>query len=187
MPKTPDPSKKLLKDLSNQLKTLQDELAVANKAEGKDENITVKVKEDQARFERVKVDGEKDKAFGNFFMMIEITAKKSDVLIPLSIASSQKPTGLMYQIEGTGEGSVSNADVTVRGDGVTQVIVGTLNYAKIPATKTATFRIQTTIKGKAGKTYKITITRINYKLTLSDARYQQYLKPIISDSVKLSN
>ncbi len=186
MPKTPNPSKKLLKDLTGQLKKLQDELVVANRAEGKDENITVKVKKDQARFERVKVENGKDKALGNFFMMIEITAKKSDVFIPLSIASSQKPTGFMYQIEGTGEGSVSNADVTVRGDGVTQVTVGTLNYAKIRATKTATFRIQAVIKGKASKTYKITITRINYKLAITDPRYQQYLKPIVSDSVKMS-
>lgn len=159
---------------------------MANKIEGKDENITVKVKKDQARFERVKVEGAKDKAFGNFFIAIDITSKKSDVFIPLSIASSQKPTGFMYLIEGTGEGSVSNADVTVRGDGVTQVTVGTLKYARIPATKTATFRIQITIKGKVGKTYKITITRINYKLALTDARYQQYLKPIVSDSVNLS-
>ena len=186
MLKTPDPNKKLLKDLTGQLKQLQDELVVANKAEGKDDYITVKVKKDQARFERVKVEGTKDKVLGNFFMAIDITSKKSDVFIPLSIASSQKPTGFMYQIEGTGEGSVSNAGVTVRGDGVTQVTVGTLNYARIPATKTATFRIQTTIKGKAGKTYKITITRINYKLAITDPRYQQYLKPIVSDNVKLS-
>lgn len=186
MAKTSVASKKLLKDLTSQLHKLQDELAVANKAEGKDEYITVKVKKDQARFERVKVEGAKDKAFGDFLIVIEITAKKSDVLIPLSISSSQKPTGFMYFIEGTGEGSVSKADVTVRGDGVTQITVGTLNYVKIPTTKTATFRILTTIKGKAGKTYKIIINRINYKLTLDDARYQQYLKPIVSDSIKMS-
>lgn len=185
MPKPPS-NAKLLKELNSQLKTLQGELVNANKAEGKDDYITVKIKKDQARFERVKVEGAKDKALGNFFLMIEITAKKSDVFIPLSIASSQKPTGFMYQIEGTGEGSVSNASVTVRGEDVTQVTVGTLVYVKIPPTKIATFRILATIKGKVGKTYKITITRINYKLAITDPRYQQYLKPIVSDSVKFS-
>lgn len=186
MAKIPDLSKKLLKDLTGQLKQLQNELVVANKAEGKDDYIAVKVKKDQARFERVKVKGAKDKALGNYLIVIEITSKQVPIFMPLSIASSQKPTGFMYQIEGTGEGSVSKADVTVRGDGVTLVTVGTLVYAKISATKTATFRIQTTIRGKLGKSYKIIINRINYKLLLTDARYQQYLKPIVSDSVKLS-
>lgn len=182
----PTTKAKVLKDLNTKLQTLQGELATVQKAAGVDEYITVKIKKDQARFERVKVEGVKDKAFGNFLMVIEITAKQSDVFIPLSIASSQKPTGFMYQIEGTGEGIVSNADVTVRGNGVTQVTLGTLHYAKISPTKTATFRILTNIRGKLGKSYKITINRINYKLTLTDARYQQYLKPIVSDSVKFS-
>ena len=185
MAKTPQ-GKQMLKDLSTQLKRLEEELVIANKAEGKDEYISVKLGKDQARFERVKVEGEKDKAFGKFLIMIEVTAKNSDVFLPLSIASGKKPTGFIYQIEGTAEGVITTADVTVRGDGVSQVTLGTLLYAKIPAGKTATFRIQTTIRGKAAKTYKIIINRINYKLALTDARYQQYLKPIVSDSVKLS-
>jgi predicted transcriptional regulator len=61
--------------------------------------------------------------------------------------------------------------------------VGTLLFAKIPQGSTASFRILTTIRGKIAKTYKITITRINYKLNLTDPRYQQYIKPIVSDSV----
>ncbi len=186
MPKTPDGSKKLLKDLTGQLKQLQDELVTANKAEGKDDNITVKVKKDQARFKRIKKDNEPDKATGHFLIQIDITAKSSSIFIPLSIASGKKPTGFIYQIEGTAEGAIANADVTVRGEGVTQITVGTLLFAKIPQGSTASFRILTTIRGKIGKTYKITITRINYKLTQTDPRYQQYLKPIISDSVKFS-
>ena len=92
----------------------------------------------------------------------------------------------MYQIEGTGEGIITTADVTVRGEGISQVTLGTLLYAKIPVGNTATFRIQTTIRGKIGKSYKIIINRINYKLTLQDPRYQQYIKEIVSDSVKFS-
>ncbi len=185
MAKTPQ-GRQFLKELATQLKRLQEELALANKAEGKDDYINVKLGKDQARFERVKVEGEKDKAFGKFLILIEVTAKKSAVFLPLSIASGKKATGFMYQIEGTAEGVITTADVTVRGKGISQVTLGTLLYAKIPTGITATFRIQTTIRGKAGKTYKIIINRINYKLALTDARYQQYLKPIVSDSVKLS-
>lgn len=180
-------NKVVLKELSSQLKKLQDELVDVHKLEGVDSYITVKVKKDQARFERVKVKDEKDKAFGEFFMMVEITTKKDIVFIPLSIASGKKPTGFMYQIEGTAEGVITTANVTVRGEGVTQVTLGTLLYAKIPAGKTAAFRIQATIRGKFGKTYEIVINRINYRLSLTDARYQQYLKPILSDRVKLSS
>ena len=186
MAKTSTGSKKLLKDLNGQLKKLQDQLIVAKQVEGKDDYIAVKTLKDQARFERVTVEGEKDKAIGRFFMIIEITAKKENVFIPLSIASGKKTTGFMYQIEGTGEGSIMNADVTVRGDGVTQITIGTILYAKVPPGTKALFRIQTSIRGKLGKTYKIVINRINYKLAVTDARYKQYIKEIPSDSVKFS-
>jgi hypothetical protein len=175
-----------LKNLSEQVKKLQEELIVAKKKEGIDEFILVKVKKDQARFKRVKKEGEKDKGFGNFFLMISITAKQADVFIPLSISSGKKVSGFMYQIEGTAEGVISNADVTVRGDGVTQLTVGTLVYARVPAGTTGEFRIMATIRGKIGKSYKITLTRINYKLAVADVRYQQYLKEIVSDTVKFS-
>jgi hypothetical protein len=92
----------------------------------------------------------------------------------------------MYQIEGTAEGSISVAGVRARGDGVSLVTLGTLIYAKIPAGKTASFEIRATIRGMFGKTYKIIFTRINYKLNLTDARYQQYLKEIRSESVRFS-
>ena len=92
----------------------------------------------------------------------------------------------MYQIEGTGQSSISKTEIKVRGEGVSQVTVGTLVYAKIPAGKTALFEIQATIRGKISKVYKIVITRLNYKLKLSELRYEQYLKEIHSDSVKFS-
>jgi hypothetical protein len=185
MPKPP-PNAKLLKELNSQLKALQGELVNANKAAGKDDNITVKIKKDQARFERIKKKDEPDKGVGHFLLMIDITAKSGDIYVPLSIASGKKPTGFIYQIEGTAEGMIANADVTVRGEWVTQITVGTLLFAKIPQGSTASFRILTTIRGKIGKTYKITITRINYKLNQTDPRYQQYIKEIVSDSVKFS-
>jgi len=186
MGKIPAGNKKLLKELSAELKTLQAKLVQANKLEGKDAYIEVKVKKNQARFERVKKKDTDDKAVGKFYIEIDITAKEENIFIPISIASGKKTAGFMYQIEGTAQGSIATADIKVRGEGVTQVTLGTLLYAKIPTGKTASFEIRATTRGAFGKTYKIVFTRLNYKLHLTDARYQQYLKEIYSESVKFS-
>lgn len=186
MAKIAENNTKLLKDLNAQIKKLQAELIIANKVEGKDPYIDVKVKKNQARFQRVKQKGVEDKALGKFYVEIDITAKQVDIYIPLSIASGKKTAGFMYQIEGGAAGSIVTADVTVRGDGVSQVALGTLLYAKIPAGKSASFQIQATIRGAFGKAYKIVFTRLNYKRHLTEARYQQYIKEISSDSVTFS-
>lgn len=186
MAKTPADNKKLIKDLQAQLKVLQEKLVQINKLEGKDAYIEVKVKKNQARFEKKKQKGVEDKVAAKFYIEIDITAKTEVVFMPISIASGKKTAGFMYQIEGTAEGSIAAADIKVRGEGVSQVTVGTLHYAKIGVGKTATFEIRSNIKGQSGKVYKIVFTRLNYKLNLSEARYQQYLKEIHSDSVKIA-
>lgn len=179
-------NKKLVRELQAQLKVLQAELIRANKLEGKDAYIEVRVKKNQASFERIKQKGEDDRADGKFYIEIDITAKEENIFIPISIASGKKTAGFMYQIEGTAPGSIATADIRVRGEGVTQVTLGTLLYAKIPTGKTASFEIRATTRGSFCKTYKIVFTRLNYKLHLTDARYQQYLKEIHSESVKFS-
>lgn len=184
MEKTLAENKKLLKALNAELKVLQVKLAEANKLEGKDQYIEVKVKKNQARFQRIKQKGLDDKAVGKFYIEIDITTKQQTIFIPLSVASGKKVAGFMYQIEGTAEGQIDTTEIKTKGDGVGQVTLGTLLYAKIPAGKTASFQIQATIRGKFGNTYKIVFTRLNYKLNLSEARYQQYLKEIASDTVK---
>lgn len=186
MENTSSGNKKLLKTLNAELKRLQAELVEANKLEGKDTYIHVKVKKNQAHFERIKQKDEADKAVGKFYIQIDIIAKQQDVFIPLSIASGKKTAGFMYQIEGTAEGTIVTAEVKTRGEGVSQVTLGTLLFAKIPTGKTASFQIHATIRGRIGKTYKIVFTRLNYKLKLTDARYEQYLKEISSESVKFS-
>ncbi len=178
--------KSVLKELNGQLKTLQTALVTANKLEGKDDYLQVSVKKNQARFERIKKKGVEDKAVGKFFIQIDVTSKAETIFIPTSIASGKKPTGFIYQIEGTAKGAISNASVSCRGEDVTQVTVGTLIYSKIPKGKTASFKIQVEISGNFAKTYKIIINRINYKLAVNDARYKQYLKEIASDSVTFS-
>ena len=180
--KTPA-NKKRVKELNAQVKVLQEKLVIAKKREGKDKYIDVKVKKNQGRFERVKKFGVEDKTFGNFYLQLDIAAKQTAIFIPLSVASGKKTAGFMYQIEGTAEGSIVTAEVRVRGEGVTQITVGTLLFAKVPAGKTAAFEIRATIRGKAGKSYKLVFTRLSYKLALADVRYQQYLKEIHSNSV----
>lgn len=186
MEKTLAAKKRQLKELNTQLKGLQAKQIIAKKAEGIDDYIKVKVGKRQARFKRIKQKGKEDRLVGNFLIEVDITAKDSEVLIPLSIASGKKTAGFMYYIEGTAEGKIVTASVTCRGEGVMQIKQGTLVYAKIPPEKVAEFRILAEISGRVGQTYKIIINRLNYKLNLSETKYNQYLKPIASDSVKFS-
>lgn len=179
-------NKKLVKELTAQLKTLQEKLVQVNKREGKDSYLDVKIKKNQARFEKAIKNSAADTVVGKFYLEVQILAKKEVVYIPISIASGKKTAGWMYLIEGTAEGKVANADIKVRGEGVAQVTVGTLLYAKIPSGKTASFEIRATIRGKVGKTYKMVFTRVNYKLNLAETRYQQYQKELHTDTVTLS-
>lgn len=178
--------KKLLKELETELKRLQAELVEANKREGIDDYISVKTQISQAHFERVRQGGGANKAYGRFYLQIDIRAKSETVFIPTSLASGRKVAGFMYQIEGTAEGSVQNSNIKVKGVEVSQVTLGTLRFAKVLPGKTAKFEIQVTIKGGFNQVYKLVFTRINYKLNLADLRYRQYLKAITSKSVKFA-
>ena len=178
-------NKKLVKELTAKVKVLQEELVVAQKAAGVDAYIEVKVVDKRASAARIKVEDGPDKGFGQFRLELLITAKTEDVYIPLSIASGAKTAGFMYMIEGTAPGSIKTAEVKCKGEGVTQVAVGTLLFAKIPATHSATLVIAIEIRGKIAETYGVIISRINYKTSLTNARYQQYLKPLLSKTVEL--
>lgn len=178
--------KKRVKELTAQIKVLQEKLVHAKKAEGVDEYIAVTTSLNQAHADVVRQRGVADKFFGKFLIGLAITAKQTHVFIPLSVASGKKTAGFMYHIEGTAEGSIVSAEVRVRGKGVSQVKVGTLLYAKVLAGTMVSCELRITIKGSEKKTYSITITRINYKTQLSDTRYHQYLKEISSRNVTLS-
>ncbi len=140
--------------------------------------LKVRVQKSQARFKRIRDPKGPDSGVGEFFLLLDITALEETVCIPISIASGKKPTGFVYQIEGTAEGSISTTDISCKGDGVTQITLGTILYAKIPKGKTATFRILVEMRGKVGKSYTIAINRINYKFDPSDARYEKYQNEI---------
>jgi len=171
-----------LKELEARLDKLKAELS--GKGADQTHNIEVEVEKSQARFKHIRKPDDEDIAQGEFFLLLNITAIGVPVYIPISIASGKKPVGFIYHIEGTGEGMIDTTDITCRGEGVTKITLGTLLYAKIPAGKTANFRISVHIIGGFSKEYKIVINRINYKLDPQDARYKRYEEPINSESVK---
>jgi hypothetical protein len=143
----------------------------------------IRVKKSQARFKRVRNPDGPDVGIGTFFLLLDITAAET-IYIPTSIASGKKPTGFVYQIEGTGEGDISTTNISCKGAGVTQVTLGTIVYTKVPKGTTATFRILIEMKGAVGKAYRIVIHRINYKHNAADARYQKFETDIATNMVK---
>jgi hypothetical protein len=152
--------------------------------EAGDGHIFCKVKESQARFKRVHNPPGNDTGVGEFFLLLDIIALQEAVYIPLSIASGKKPSGLVYQIEGTAEGKISTTDISCSGEGVSNITLGTLLYAKVPMGKTATLRLLVEMSGKPGNEYKIVINKVNYKLDPSDARYKKFNTAIATKVLK---
>ena len=186
MAKATSPSKEQrIEELLGQVAKLQAQL-VKTKDQSIDEYIQVKVQKSQSRFERIRNLKGADQGVGKYFLLIDIAAKKEDVYVPVSVASGKKATSFIYQIEGTAIGSISRASVTARGEGTMQITLGTILYCKIPAGKKAAFRIQIEIKGKIGKSYKIVINRINYKLNPSDTRYKRFQKEISTKLIRFN-
>lgn len=92
----------------------------------------------------------------------------------------------MYQIEGTAKGSILTTDISCKGDGITQVTLGTLLYCKIPQGMTASFHIRIEVRGQLGKSYLVAIRQINYKLDPGDARYQKSTQDIRARVLKFN-
>lgn len=138
-----------------------------------DGHIFYEVKESRASFEKMRTPEGRSVGHGQFYMVIHITALQGDVYIPTSLASGKKPTGFVYQIEGSAQGQIDTTDISCKGEGVSQVTLGTLVYTKIPQGKTASFTIVVNMTGKVNKTYQVVFNRINYKLNASEARYKK--------------
>jgi hypothetical protein len=179
------PNGKLIKDLEKQVASLRVQLKEIKKNHSPEEYIKIKVTKTQENSSKLSTTKDDNIGLGKFGLFIEVTALKETLYVPVSIASSKKSTGFIYQIEGTAKGNISTATVSARGDGITQVILGTIQYCKIPVGKTALFRIFIDIRGKMHKEYKIVITRVNYKLNPSDARYKQLPTEIHSKTLEL--
>lgn len=151
-----------------------------------EKDILVDVKDTEENFRRTRIPDGPDRVIGNFIFIIDITALGKDLYVPLSIASGKKPTGFVYQIEGTAQSSILKTDISCRGDNITQVTLGTIVYCKIPASMTATFRIRVETRGQVGKLYKIAIRQIRYKLNPLDIRYQILLENLQTKMLKFS-
>jgi hypothetical protein len=151
-----------------------------------DGSLSLRIQKTQKRFKKIKNPDGPDIGVGYFLLEFDVTAVAKELYIPLSIASGKKPTGFVYQIEGTAKGAISTAEVTVRGDAVTQVTMGTILYAKIPAGTKAAFRMLIEIRGKMQNGYRIVINTINYKTDMNAARYQKFQETFGTETLKLS-
>lgn len=149
-----------------------------------DSYIRVVAKNTEERARRTKVINGPDPVTGKFWFEIAITAVSQAVYIPLSIASGKKVTGFVYQIEGTAQGFIATTDIACKGDDITQITLGTMVYCKIPAGIKATFRIRVEVRGQLGKSYKVAIRQICYKLDPGDARYQKIPQDIQTKMLK---
>ena len=151
-----------------------------------DKNVLVDVKRAMESFKRTRVSDGPDPVTGTYSFILDITAVTEDIYLPVSISSGKKPTGFVYQIEGTAPGSIASTDISCRGDGITQTTLGTIFYSKIPAGMTATFRISIHMRGAVGKSYRIVINQLNYKRDPRDTRYQKSVQDIHTKMVKFS-
>lgn len=149
-----------------------------------DEHIEIKVEKTQAHFKRIFSPGERDTGEGHFFLQLKITSLKQDVYVPMSIASGKKTVGFIYHIEGTGQGEIQTTDIIARGDDVTKITLGTLLFVRIPAGKTAEFRLNIVIGGATSKEFKVGINQVSYKLDPSDSRYIKLETDISTKIVK---
>lgn len=148
------------------------------------ESLRIHVQKTQESFEVVHDNEFPRLAVGTFFFVIDITALGNDLYVPTSVASGKKPAGFIYQIEGTAAGSIVTTDIKCVGEGITQIVLGTIQYTKIPAGMTATFRIRVEMKGRLSEEYRVYITQIHYKLDPADARYEKSVEEISSDTLR---
>ena len=151
-----------------------------------EKHLLISVRDTKGSFKRKHVPDGPDPVTGKFWFTIDIKAASKDIYLPISIGSGKKLTGFMYQIEGTAQGSISTTDISCRGEGVTLITLGTIIYCKIPTGASARFRIRVEMRGQVGKSYRIAIHQINYKLNPSDARYQKSILDIHTKMLKFS-
>ncbi len=151
-----------------------------------EKDVLVDIKDTEENLRRTRIPNGPDRVIGNFIFIINITAPRKDLYVPLSVASGKKPTGFVYQIEGTAQSSILKTDISCRGENITQVALGTIVYCKIPTGMTAAFRIRIETRGQVGKLYKIVIRQIRYKLNPLDARYQILLENLETKMLKFS-
>ena len=173
---TKDPKAQLISDLKKQVSKLQLQLTEIP--------MTLQLRDTDAHFSKLRNQKNSDDlGLGNYLLIVDITASKDTLYIPLSIASGRKSTGFVYQIEGSTKSSAT-ATISSKGEGIMTVTSGSIAYCKIPAGKTTTFKIHAEVTGAEGKEYSVVISRINYKLNPNDLRYRRFLTEVRSRTLK---
>ncbi len=179
-------SQELKEEILDEIEKRISKMRSGNKSKGAvgDDLISIKVSKTNSHFKRIKVPGKKDIGEGQFFLLLEITALKETIYIPISVASGKKTVGFNYHIEGTAEGDIDTTTISCRGDGVTKITLGTLLYAKMPAGTTAEFRLFIKMKGRTSKEYGVAVNQVSYKLDPSDARYKKVEVELAAEKIK---
>lgn len=150
------------------------------------EALYVDVQDTKASFKRTRNPDGLDPVIGKFWFELNITAGTKDIYLPVSVASGKKPAGFVYQLEGTVPGQISKTDISCKGEGITQITLGTIVYCKIPAEMTAAFRIRIEMRGQVGKSFRAVLTHMHYKFDLRDTRYQKHIQQIHTKMLKFS-
>lgn len=171
-----DPKAKLIEGLQTQVQKLQKQIIEIP--------LRIKVQKTDAHFYRSQNKEDSDHlGLGKYLLVVDVTASKETLYIPTSIASGRKSTGFIFHIEGENKSS-GTATITSEGDGIVTVTAGSIAYTKIPPQKTARFKIRVEVLGSIRKSYKVVVSRINYKVNPNDLRYKRFLTEVDTDFLK---
>lgn len=173
----------LIETLKSRVKDLKSELGSLRKAAGADEYALIHTQKTDEYFNKSRSIKGPDTSFGKYFLMLEVTARKETIYLPISIGSGKVSTGFVYQVEGTAKGK-GTAEISSKGTGILKVTAGSIVYAKIPAGKLGTFKMVVEVTGARGKEYRVAITRVNYKLNPNDSRYKRLVLEVPTKTLK---
>lgn len=139
--------------------------------------ININVTQAEARINKMPRPRGSYAILGKYSIFIDVTAIKDTIYLPVSIGSGRKSTGFIYQMEGVAAIN-SKATISYKGEGTTIVTSGSISYCKVPAGKTASFKIFAEIESAKPSGYRFVISRINYKFNPNDMRYKRFITEI---------
>lgn len=146
--------------------------------------LSITVHKTDAHFSEAYDSNRKDRVgYGKFLTVLQVTAIKHTVYIPVSIGSGRVSTGFVYQIEGSDIGS-GTASIRSEGEKLTLVTAGSIKYCKITPHSSVTFKVFVHVTGTMKKEYSVNIARVNYKFNPNDTRYKRFLTEISTKRIK---
>jgi len=162
---------KQIQILQQQLILLQKDNKVDDESE-KVETISIKPGKTYESYRNGHINGVGSIRQGKYNIAFSVTSGDETLYVPTSFGSGTT-TGIVYEIEGSGEAEVTST-VTCKGDGIKTSRVGSVLFCKIPPGKTADFKIVAQIAGEKGDEFSFVINRINYKTDPNRAKYTAY-------------